>query len=689
MKVKTRALFLTVVLSILLACVLQMSLLVSPAFASDLVHEDVVGMTSFQRHEVQVEGLHYAFFYYSGSWYYEVGADTGNTTVWAEAVSLTGNAYDAVYYDGTYIRCAGVYGTGTNWIYYRAGTPNVGNGTITWLGAAELVQSGYSYYRNVSVCADNLGHAWISAYWNNSPSYSYSGLQIFSGSATDGTMGTPTRYDSVLNSLGISDFGTMGHCILPMDGDDVGVIFTWAGHYPYAVWWNGSSWSSPISSNSATPDYPESISCVRNGSSIDMVYLAGYSILKRTFDNASHTFSATGIVYMGWPGISYPVLSRDPSSGQEVCYWANYPYDDTVFYANWNGIWSGAVELEEDCNFTAGNSIVFTGESVNNLNSGVYWITVTDDLRYQRLFFESGVPVGNAIGTSDETCTSVTLNGYCVWDGNPVGNTTATFNYGGEYEEFIVTYGSVVSEQYINMPITGLVPNTVYFWTMTLTNENGSSTTPVQTFITSECSGTAIPVVVSVDYSDLEYTSVRLRGEIGWDGGYDCAAGFQVRRQGTEAWSSVENTRVIYNSHEYFQYRWTGLLPGTVYEWMAYGRNVIGYGYGTIKTFTTRGVPGASPTTGPGIPWPPGWEPWTDWIEENGFLVGILITILAVVAVAYLLRQSGSAAVIGCGVVALGLTILFTFIGWYPMWVILLIGAIAGLLIFFMIMRGR
>jgi hypothetical protein len=57
------------------------------------------------------------------------------------------------------------------------------------------------------------------------------------------------------------------------------------------------------------------------------------------------------------------------------------------------------------------------------------------------------------------------------------------------------------------------------------------------------------------------------------------------------------------------------------------------------------------------------------------------------ILIAALIRSTGG--MLAAAAYGLGLTMVFVVIGWYPLWIILLIGSIVGLLTFLIILGGR
>jgi hypothetical protein len=189
-------------------------------------------------------------------------------------------------------------------------------------------------------------------------------------------------------------------------------------------------------------------------------------------------------------------------------------------------------------------------------------------------------------------------------------------------------------------------------------------------------------------------SSVKLNGHLNYDGGDKCQTGFQYRKKPSEEWINGWNPTSggYWYSDQPFACILSNLTPRDEYEYRAMAKNVMGTGYGSVMEFT---VPyGAVPTsTGGGID-------IEDLIPEQyknifaglssgvKLLLAIIINIGGVVVVAAKLGRSKGVG-IAAGVTGLGLLILFIIIGWYPSWVLILCGAVVGLLVLFFIMGRR
>lgn len=308
---------------------------------------------------------------------------------------------------------------------------------------------------------------------------------------------------------------------------------------------------------------------------------------------------------------------------------------------------------------------------------------------------EPSPPFGVAIDATDVTAFSATLNALCVSDGG--GNTTALFMYGCPVQDGNVTHAGYLTDgEYFSGNATDLIPSQTYGFWVVFTNEYGEYwTTPVVFFNTEDTSGYSVPLVVTNPLNpalDVGETSARLYGYLSYDGNLDCQTGFQYRVDGSGTWLAGWNSG-IYHTGSAIRGDLTNLQTHTTYEYRAIAQNAMSVSdnpsYGVTLEFTTSYYAPTPPGGGglPGIP-----VVWREWFDKLGAtaksILALLITIAGMIAIAIWLDKSkGGGIVVGAfgGLSTIG----FIIVGWYPLWVAFLIGAVVALIVFLLLLGRR
>jgi hypothetical protein len=185
-----------------------------------------------------------------------------------------------------------------------------------------------------------------------------------------------------------------------------------------------------------------------------------------------------------------------------------------------------------------------------------------------------------------------------------------------------------------------------------------------------------------------------MNGAILYDGGLDCYGGFDFRKVGTATWARswyvftnvwpFSTARPIHSWND-FVVTVSNLTIDTRYEYRAIAKNSLtepGVVYGNITQFTTwHETPPATPPGGPVVPE----FPWLKNLSSNiKLLIGLIVTIGGMIVLAFALAKSKAVVIVvlaWAGICVIG----FTVIGWYPQWVIILLGAIVGLGLLFLL----
>ncbi|MBO7492615.1 MAG: hypothetical protein J6T87_00545 [Bacteroidales bacterium] len=188
---------------------------------------------------------------------------------------------------------------------------------------------------------------------------------------------------------------------------------------------------------------------------------------------------------------------------------------------------------------------------------------------------------------SDITNTSVLCGGTVVDEGDfPVTergvcwSSAATPTVADEHTSDGSGAGSFVSA------LTNLTPGTIYFARAYATNAIGTAYGPQVTFTTKD-----IPTVITGQILDMVDTFTTCGGNV------TSYSGDPVTARGI-CWCTYPNTPTLADSHTVngagtgeFSSDITGLEHGTAYRVRAYATNSYGTAYGTVRSFTTKGVP--------------------------------------------------------------------------------------------------
>jgi len=169
---------------------------------------------------------------------------------------------------------------------------------------------------------------------------------------------------------------------------------------------------------------------------------------------------------------------------------------------------------------------------------------------------------------------SVTSRGVC-WSVSPNPTTSHSKTIDG------AGGGSFVST------ITGLIPDTTYFVRAYATNKDGTSYGVSFNFRTLK---SVLPVVSTLNVTEIEQTTAICGGEITFDGGLEVTArGVCWGTTGNPTISS--DTTLNGSGIGYFNSLLTGLIPNTTYAVRAYAINADGVSYGQSVMFKTKNVP--------------------------------------------------------------------------------------------------
>jgi hypothetical protein len=567
----------------------------------------------------------------------------------------------------------------------------LGNGTIDWSAAEQTVVANHSL--NLFVSVDSGGHPWVEV-----ADYTYK------SSTTDGTWVEDTAngfpyYDAYISPGGRS--------IIPLLNGKMLVYAQVTLGPGEARAWSGTSWGSRILTSFDTNGF-YNYSAVGQGDTVEFASTrkAGliYTAVHFVYTYSTNTFSSPLTIRTIEDGASV-IMGISVLGTAFYCYvpYVAYPSATSYIYLyeRWGGVWQSVETLVYDTAGITMTSVIIDYEpSIGHVV--VYYMTITHVLKAAGIYVETGKPVGLALDADSVTSTSAHLRGEVVWDGNSDGNCTALFTYGGAGQEETIDYeGFVVTGNVIEVSATGLIPNNWYVYWMVLTNEYGDHWSNLIHFQTLEGTTPTVPIVETNAATLVTDVSARLNGHLLYDGDTPgCAVGFQYRVEGTGTWSIGWNSvrSGYWHTDETFAGDLTSLVNNTTYEFRAIAKNGLSDPdnpqYGATMEFTTGYAVVPTPAGEGGGIIPPGLiPPWLSQFFRNlssgmKLMLGIIINVGAVIAVAFLLGKSKAVGVAAI-TTGFGLTILFVSIGWYPKWIIFLIGAIVGLLVLLIISGNR
>lgn len=180
-------------------------------------------------------------------------------------------------------------------------------------------------------------------------------------------------------------------------------------------------------------------------------------------------------------------------------------------------------------------------------------------------------------GTADLVCQAtsagggtISASGVCLSSSNGVPTTSDSVFDDGAHNLSSHTVG-----------VSGLVPNTTYYYRAFVTTENSTQYGSVQTFVTDNT-----PAVTSTSVTNRSPISAVGNGNVTSDGaGTVSERGFVL---GTAANPTTANTKFTSGSGTgAYTTNLTGLIPGKSYHVRAYAINGVGTSYGADIQFTT------------------------------------------------------------------------------------------------------
>jgi hypothetical protein len=345
------------------------------------------------------------------------------------------------------------------------------------------------------------------------------------------------------------------------------------------------------------------------------------------------------------------------------------------------------------------------------LPSTEYWYSFTayneygsDDGGYMTFTTFSLLPVAIAVEAHSVTATGAHLVGYVEQAGNYTEWSCGKFIYRHDlFDIWTECVGGLYNGLTVETAIGNLSPDSDYEWYFLVQNEQAYDFSTVAIFHTADRTSITIPIVrtLPAELSRVvlfdEWTDgFKFYGHLIDNGGVATTYGFEWRGNGTdEEWIRRDLGSRAYQGQDFWAYLYgtgdeTSFVPyfeqGHVYEYRATCLNSAGRGYGEILVIA---VPvNISPGTTPGIELPPWVWPFEFTINQTvKTILGIVITLICMVLIVFRIRTSGG--LFAAAAFGLGMTIVFTVVGWYSLWIILLIGSIVGLIIFLILLGKR
>lgn len=688
------------VLGLVLAGIIGV-LLSAPAGALEItsVAAPVDSVTSFGSDRLSFSGNgYYVRFYQDGAHTYYKSLVMGNDS-WSGASADLGDSRSGLgcWWDGDHVYLVRSPSLGGRPTYFRRGYLE-SNGTITWsseqfvgnLAADSYTASGTP---EPEICVDGNGVYWIVYNYYDGAN---GGDQVFAKTCSTGNETWVT--DDTWNVITSTGYYIQAH-VVPA-GSGVVVLGAWGHEYQTikARYWDGDSWGN-IDTLSAYLGGEEGAAFLGDGSVVDIAYTLNSGALKYcTYSPLTGDFSAVqDMAALGYG----PALSLNT---YDNTVWLYY-YDSTldIKYRVLDGfVWGDSQTLYHEVDGLEYTSLV-ADTSTDRYYQGCYWQTPAGDYNVKFGYLYSpnfGAPYGVTLAASNIDPQSATLNGHVVSDGNTT--TTASFIYRtcptyDEWEnpvcaEYSVEVGDFSSGDDVSVGVTGLAPGATYEYNLFLSNSQGNYTCNEIEFTTDTEPNPAVPIVYTLPVH-YEETYVLARGLLLWDGNLDCTTGFQYKVHGSSGnWTQVYNyattsttpTMQIHHSGEEFIKSLYMLTRYTDYDLRAFAQNALGYGYGqtiVIGSGSQTAAPTATPWN-PNLPWNLG-----NFSVNTKLIIAIVCTIGAMILVSSRTKDHKASLIVVFGV-GFASVIVFTVLGWFPIYVIILVGGVTALLLLLTLQRG-
>ena len=654
---------------------------------------------------------HYWLFYHNFFKVSDDGEVWGNeTTILNSGATIDEDHPIDTDTDGTNVYLSAVgFNDGEAAAMFRKGLLNGGNHTITWAADWQTVGtdgSGLGMFASSSVAVDGSGHYWVGYVLYVGGATNHTFLWVHGSSATDGNWTDDPDKETSVNYVGF--YGGSSQVV----GLDDTCAWVYAGDgyggYIYGRIYDifGDEWGAASHSTSRTTEYHDAYQGYTAG--FDATYEVDYNYVdiaflkKDTYDLMFVRMSAVSGAFgteevMSWGGsslsTSIPQVTIDLST-HDLYYWYVYSAALDWFYymhyiraeSEWQG-WN-VTDIQPDGFLGNYYYNVMGPTEINNL--GITWMTESSHIDFV-LPFGNDTCWGYTTDVDNISYTTASFHAHTVSDG--CGNCTLSFEYTGGGDDLEIEIGPVESGEDSEGNVTGLHSDTDYTVWAVWTNSCGDYWSAPFYFTTLTPSAPEPPTVSTRPVTEITSVSARLNGLLEYDGGYQCAVGFQYRLHDAAEWQPDAWLSGLWSTGQLFSGVLSNLAPHTSYDVRAVARNALGTSYGNITTFETTLGGGGGPTpTATTPPWlPPQIGELFEWIGGMGsmikLLLALIITIGLMIMVALKTKRSRANNIL---VVAVGVACVigFTVYGWYPSYVIILLAGVIGIGLLLTVMRG-
>ncbi len=202
------------------------------------------------------------------------------------------------------------------------------------------------------------------------------------------------------------------------------------------------------------------------------------------------------------------------------------------------------------------------------------------------------VPEVSTSAATSVSATEATLNGNVTGDGGETVTERGFYWSSTLPVSTKVTAGSGTGT--FNTVLSGLTPNTNYYFQAYATNTNGEAMGDIDTLTTSI--STSVPTVSTLDATNIQESSAIVGGNISYNGNSGITeAGICYSTGATP--TTADNKVITGVTQGGFYLMISGLLDNTTYYFRAYAINGEGIGYGDILDFTTLNESGLATVT--------------------------------------------------------------------------------------------
>ena len=270
------------------------------------------------------------------------------------------------------------------------------------------------------------------------------------------------------------------------------------------------------------------------------------------------------------PTISGSTLSKGTSLGQGQASAGNYEVSCTIT----PGFNSGSHKFL--------GLLVSSGSTVSRFCTQLITITAKDD--------SPTAPNATTWDASNITSNSATLRGSVTPNGASTG---CIFKWGTRANSLdnltdMISLPAGTSAKTVTFDLTGLSPNTTYYYELVATNTAGADYGTVKSFTTDRDVSISAPNATTWDASNITSNSATLRGSVTPNGASTgCIFKWGIRANSLDNLTDMISLPAV-TSAQTVTFDLTGLSPSTTYYYELVATNTAGADYGTVKSFTTE-----------------------------------------------------------------------------------------------------